>query len=175
MQYYNREDKYDEVCSWYDGYRFGNTDIFNPWSVLNYLDDACHPKAFWQATGNNDIIRQIIAGSSSEVGEHLQLLMQGQTISAYVDTSVIYPELQNDPSSIYSFLLTAGYLKIVCQEERHEENAFCELAIPNKEIFYVYEKEILSAFSGIFRQSTAIAIQKAILKQDIPGLQKELQ
>ena len=175
MQYYNREDKYDEVCSWYDGYRFGNTDIFNPWSVLNYLDDACHPKAFWQATGNNDIIRQIIAGSSSEVGEHLQLLMQGQTISAYVDTSVIYPEIQNDPSSIYSFLLTAGYLKIVCQEERHEENAFCELAIPNKEIFYVYEKEILSAFSGIFRQSTAIAIQKAILKQDIPGLQKELQ
>lgn len=175
LQYYGKPNKYSEVCKWYDGYRFGNTDIFNPWSVLNYLDDRCCPKAFWQATGNNDIIEQIVVDASSEVRDNLQLLMQGKTVSAYIDTSVIYPEIQKDPSSVYSFLLTAGYLKIVRQEERREENAFCELAIPNKEIFYVYEKEILSAFSDIFRQSTAIGIQKAILKQDIEELQKQLQ
>ncbi|MDE7223241.1 MAG: ATP-binding protein [Acetatifactor sp.] len=175
MRYYGRSDKYEEVCQWYDGYRFGNTEIFNPWSVINYLDDRCHPKAFWQATGNNDIIGRIVADSSSEVIDNLQILMQGKTISAYIDTSVIYPEMQNNPSSVYSFLLTAGYLKIAWQEERREENAFCELAIPNREIFYVYEKEILSAFSGVFQQSTAIAIQKAILKQDISELQNQLQ
>lgn len=175
LQYYGKPNKYNEVCKWYDGYRFGNTDIFNPWSVLNYLDDRCCPKAFWQATGSNDIIEQIVVDASSEVRDNLQLLMQGKTVSAYIDTSVIYPEIQKDPSSVYSFLLTAGYLKIVRQEERREENAFCELAIPNKEIFYVYEKEILSAFSDIFRQSTAIAIQKAVLKQDIEELQKQLQ
>lgn len=175
MQYYGKPDKYDEVCEWYDGYQFGNTDIFNPWSVLNYLDDGCRPKAFWQATGNNDIIKQIVADSSSEVRDNLQLLMQGKTIPAYIDTSVIYPEIQNDPSSVYSFLLTAGYLKIVKQEDRREENAFCELAIPNKEIFYVYEKEIISALSDVFRQSTAISIQKAIVNQDIAELKKQLQ
>lgn len=175
LQYYGKPNKYSEVCKWYDGYRFGNTDIFNPWSVLNYLDDRCCPKAFWQATGSNDIIEQIVVDASSEVRDNLQLLMQEKTVSAYIDTSVIYPEIQKDPSSVYSFLLTAGYLKIVRQEERREENAFCELAIPNKEIFYVYEKEILSAFSDIFRQSTAIGIQKAILKQDIEELQKQLQ
>lgn len=175
MQYYGKPDKYDEVCEWYDGYRFGNTEIFNPWSVLNYLDDGCQPKAFWQATGNNDIIKRIVADSSSEVRDNLQLLMRGKTIPAYIDTSVIYPEIQNDPSSVYSFLLTAGYLKIVQQEDRREENAFCELAIPNKEIFYVYEKEIISALSDVFRQSTAIAIQKAIVNQDIAELKKQLQ
>lgn len=175
MQYYGKPYKYDEVCEWYDGYQFGNTEIFNPWSVLNYLDDGCQPKAFWQATGNNDIIRQIVANSSSEVRDNLQLLMQGKTIPAYIDTSVIYPEIQSDPSSVYSFLLTAGYLKIVQQEDRREENAFCELAIPNKEIFYVYEKEIISALSDVFRQSTAIAIQKAIVNQDIAELKKQLQ
>ncbi|MDE7298693.1 MAG: ATP-binding protein [Lachnospiraceae bacterium] len=174
LQYYGSPEKYGEICEWYDGYHFGDTDIFNPWSVLNYLDDCCHPKAFWQATGNNNIIRQIVADSSAEIRDNLQLLMQGKTISAYIDTSVIYPEIQNDPSSVYSFLLTAGYLKITSQEERREENAFCELAIPNREIFYVYEKEILSALPDIFRQSTAIAIQKAILRQDIPELQNQL-
>lgn len=175
LRYYGRTNRYNEVCQWYDGYRFGNTDIFNPWSVLNYLDDCCQPRAFWQATGNNDIIKQIVSEASSEVRDNLQMLMQRKTVTAYIDTSVIYPEIENDPSSVYSFLLTAGYLKIVQQEERREENAFCELAIPNKEIFYVYEKEILSAFSGVFQQSTAIGIQKAILKQDIAELQKQLQ
>ena len=175
MQYYGRPEKLDEVCKWYDGYRFGNTEIFNPWSVLNYLDDHCQPKAFWQATGNNDIIRQIVSESSLEVRENLQLLMQRKSISAYVDTSVIYPEIQNDPSSVYSFLLTAGYLKIVQQKDRIAENAFCELTIPNKEIFYVYEKEIISALSDVFQQSTAIAIQKAVVNQDIQELQKQLQ
>lgn len=171
MQYYGKPDKYKEACEWYDGYRFGNTEIFNPWSVLNYIDDGCRPRAFWQATGSNDIIKQIVTGSSWEVRDHLQLLMQGKTIPAYIDTSVIYPEIQNDPSSVYSFLLTAGYLKIVEQEE----NAICELAIPNKEIFYVYEKEIISALSDVFRQSTAIAIQKSIVNQDIAELKKQLQ
>lgn len=175
MQFYGKSDKYDEVCEWYDGYRFGNTEIFNPWSVLNYLDDGCQPKAFWQATGNNDIIKQIVADASTEIRDNLQLLMQGKTIPAYIDTSVIYPEIQNDPSSVYSFLLTAGYLKIAEQADRREENAFCELAIPNKEIFYVYEKEIISALSDVFRQSTAIAIQKAIVNQDIADLKNQLQ
>lgn len=175
LQHYGYLDRYDEICEWYDGYRFGSTDIFNPWSVLNYLDDHCSPRAFWQATGNNDIIRQIASDASPEVRDNLQLLMQGKTVSAYIDTSVIYPELQNNPSSVYSFLLMAGYLKPIYQEERYEENAFCDLAIPNKEIFYVYEKEILSMLSDSLRQPTAIAIQKAILKQDISELKKHLQ
>ncbi len=174
-EYYGRTDKYDEISEWYDGYRFGDTDIFNPWSVLNYMDENCTAKAYWQFTGDNSIIRQIVAKADDETADNLRKLMQGQKVSSYVDTSVIYPEIKNDPTTIYSFLLSAGYLKVVKKEELHDGNAICDIAIPNKEITYVYEREILSAFANMFSQSTAIAIRQAIIRQDAPKLQDNLQ
>lgn len=174
LDYYGKSDRLDEICEWYDGYLFGCTEIFNPWSVLNYLDDNCFPKAFWQATGSNDIIREIISNATPEILENMQLLLQGKSISTYVDLSVIYPEIQNNPATIYSFLLIAGYLKIVQQSPCYDGNAICDVAIPNKEISYVYEKEILTV-SDVITQSTAIAIQQAVIKQDAAELQKQLQ
>lgn len=173
--YYHVSDKYDEICDWYDGYCFGKQDIFNPWSVINYFYNDCTPKAFWQSTGDNSIIRQIVAEADEETSDHLRQLMQGQVISSYIDTSVIYPEIKSNPITIYSFLLAAGYLKIVKKLDCHDGNAICDIAIPNKEIFYVYEKEILSALSSVISQSTAIAVQQAIINQDIPKLQEQLQ
>ena len=174
LDYYGYSEKFEEVCEWYDGYRFGSTEIFNPWSVLNYLDEACTPKAFWQSTGDNSIIRQIISGGTEEIFENLQMLLQGKTISSYMDTSVIYPEIENNPASVYSFLLSAGYLKAVTTEVCFDGNNICDIAIPNKEIFYVYEKEIISAFSGHFKQATAISIKHALLKRNIQEFQKHL-
>jgi len=175
LTYYGCRNKFEEVCEWYDGYRFGNAEIFNPWSVLNYLDESCSPKAFWQSTGDNSIIRQIISGGTEEIYENLQLLMQGKTISSYVDTSVIYPEIENNPASVYSFLLSAGYLKAVQSESCFDGNNICDIAIPNKEIFYVYEKEIISAFAGYFKQATAISVKQALLRQNMPEFQKHLE
>jgi hypothetical protein len=175
MDYYDQADKYNEICEWYDGYCFGDTDIFNPWSVLNYMDENCSAKAYWQSTGDNSIIRQIVAEADAETADNLRKLMQGQIISSYIDTSVIYPEIHDNPTTIYSFLLSAGYLKVVTKNELHDGNAICDIAIPNKEIFFVYEKEILSALTNVIAQSTAIAIQQAIITQDIPKLQDNLQ
>ncbi len=175
MSYYDNADKYDEICDWYDGYRFGETDIFNPWSVLNYMDEKCVAKAYWQSTGDNSIIRQIVSDADDETAENLRSLMQGKIVSSYIDTSVIYPEIKSNPFTIYSFLLAAGYLKIVKKDELPDENSFCDVSIPNKEIKFVYEREILSALSDVISQSTVIAIQKAIMTQDIPKLQEHLQ
>lgn len=175
MQYYGRSDKYDEICEWYDGYRFGNTDIFNPWSVLNYLDENCYPKAFWQSTGDSSVIRQIVSEADIETSENLRKLMQGQTVSSYIDTSVVYPEIKGNPSTIYSFLLATGYLKTVRKDNCHDGNAICNVSIPNREIYYVYEKEILSALSGSISPSTAISIQQAILSRNVPMLREHLE
>ena len=71
LNYYGAIDKYEEVCEWYDGYLFGNTEIFNPWSVINYIADCCFPKAFWQSTGSNNIIGEIIASATTEITENL--------------------------------------------------------------------------------------------------------
>lgn len=175
LRYYGKTNKFEEVCRWYDGYLFGETEIFNPWSVINYIDDDCSPRAFWQSTGSNSIIGEIISNATLEIQENLQLLMQGKAISTYVDTAVIYPDIRKNPYTIYSFLLMAGYLKIVDRKALYDGNDICTIAIPNKEIFYVYEKEILSCLADVISPSTAIAIQQAIIMKDIPNLQKYLQ
>lgn len=173
--YYCVEDKYEEISEWYDGYVFGDKEIYNPWSVINYFSEKYLARAYWQSTGDNSIIRQIVLESDDEMAENLRRLMQGETISTYVDTAVIYPEIKNNPTTIYSFLIAAGYLKTIKKEYWPDGNSVCDVAIPNKEIFYVYEKEILSALSDVISHPTAIAIQQAILRGDMVKLQEQLQ
>lgn len=172
LAYYDYEDKYQEICEWYDGYRFGNSEIFNPWSVINYISDQCFPKAFWQSTGSNDIIGEIIGTATPEINENLYKLFCGNTVTTYVDTSVIYPEVQNNPNSIYSFLLVAGYLKVAEIYPQNDGNYMCDVAIPNKEILYVYEKEVLNRTN---QNNVSISIHKAIFSKDTSKLQSLLE
>ena len=168
--YYDVTEKYGEICEWYDGYRFGETEIFNPWSVINYFNNNCKPKAFWQSTGSNDIIGDVLANADEDIFERLNSLMQGHSFLTYVDTGVIYPQIKNNPSSVYSFLLVAGYLKAVRSDAEFGSDYMCEVAIPNKEISFVYSKEILSKLDDLIPQSTAIAIQEAIYADDPAAL-----
>lgn len=160
--YYSAPDKFDEVCEWYDGYRFGKTDIFNPWSVINYFSNDCEPRAFWLSTGSNDIIGEIIKEADNEIYERLSSLVNGGAFTTYIDTSVIYPQIKNNPSSIYSFLLMAGYLKVVKSSVSISGDFMCEVALPNKEISLVYRKEILQKLENLIPQATAIAVEEAI-------------
>lgn len=172
LAYYDYEDKYQEICEWYDGYRFGNSEIFNPWSVINYISDQCFPKAFWQSTGSNDIIGEIIGTATPEINENLYKLFCGNTVTTYVDTSVIYPEVQSNPNSIYSFLLVAGYLKAAEIYPQNDGNYMCDVAIPNKEILYVYEKEVLNRTN---QNNVSISIHQAIFSKDTSKLQSLLE
>lgn len=172
MRYYGKDDKYNELSEWYDGYRFGNTEIFNPWSVINYISDNCFPKAFWQSTGSNEIIGEIIQTATPEITKDLYKLLCGEKIAAYIDTGVIYPEVQNNPYSIYSFLLVAGYLKVANIYPQSDGNFMCDVAIPNKEITFVYEKEVLNRTN---QNSLAISISQAIFSRDTQKLQALLE
>ena len=173
--YYGVPEKYDEMCEWYDGYRFGNTEIFNPWSVIGYFGNECTPRAFWQSTGSNDIISEVLKLATPETMERLKALMQGEAFVTHIDTGVIYPQIQKNPSSIYSFLLVTGYLKSVKAAQPFGSDYMCEVALPNKEISYVYSKEILSQLENLIPPSAAIAIQEAIYTMDISALQKRLE
>lgn len=174
-EYYNAPEKYQELCDWYDGYHFGNTEIFNPWSVIGYFNNNCRPKAFWQSTGSNEIIREVLASATPDIMERLELLMQGKSFLTHIDTGVIYPQIQNNPSSVYSFLLVAGYLKTVSCDQSYGEDYMCEVALPNKEISFVYSKEILSQLESIIPRSIAIEIQEALYKMDVDALQRGLE
>lgn len=175
VAYYGAADKYQELCEWYDGYRFGKTEIFNPWSVIGYFNNACEPKAFWVSTGSNDIIGEALKEADSDIYERLEALMKGQAFVSYVDTGVIYPQIKKNPSSIYSFLLMTGYLKVVGDRQPFGTEYMCELALPNKEIASVYSREILSQLEDAIPMSTSIALQEALFKMDIEALQKKIQ
>lgn len=173
-EYYHAADKLEEIGEWYDGYRFGETEIFNPWSVINYFGNTCKPRPFWQSTGSNDIISEVIANADEEIYERLEQLLQDKKIAALIDTGVIYPQIKKNPSTIYSFLLVAGYLKAENVDISPNGDYMCEISLPNKEIKTVYNKEILQKLEGIVSQSTAVGIQESIYTNDTQKLQRYL-
>ena len=173
--YYDAEDKYSEICEWYDGYLFGRSEIFNPWSVINYFSNECEPGAYWQSTGSNEIIGDILTKATPEITENLRKLLQGESISAYIDTGVIYPEVVKNPQSIYSFLLVAGYLKLSEAVLMPDGNYLCKVCIPNKEIAFVYAKEILGRLNLPESESTAVEISRAIYDKDIEKLKASIE
>lgn len=173
--YYGVADKYAELCAWYDGYRFGRTEIFNPWSVINYFNSGCEPRAFWQTTGSNDIIGEIIGVADAEIYERLTSLVNGKSFVTYIDTSVIYPQIKSNPSSIYSFLLVAGYLKVLKTVPAFSGDFMCEVSLPNKEIAYVYNKEILQKLDKLIPMAAAISMQEALYSADSRKLKAVMQ
>lgn len=173
--YYHALDKLDELCEWYDGYRFGDTEIFNPWSVINYFSIGCKPRAFWQSTGSNDIISEVIAKADKDIYERLEKLLRGEKFTTLIDTGVIYPQIQKNPSTIYSFLLVAGYLKAENLDVSSSGDFMGEVSLPNKEIRAVYNKEVLQKLDGIVSQSSAVSIQEAVYANDTLQLQKSME
>lgn len=174
-EYYGAADKYEEICQWYDGYRFGKTEIFNPWSVVNYFSNECEPRPFWVSTGSNDIIGEVLAEADEEIYNRLTSLVNGGTFTTFIDTSVIYPQIRSNPSTIYSFLLVTGYLKVLKITPSFSGDFMCEVALPNREISLVYNKEILQRLENLIPSSTAISIQEAIFSGDYARLKTQIQ
>lgn len=174
-EYYGAADKYDEICQWYDGYHFGKTEIFNPWSVVNYFSNGCEPRPFWVSTGSNDIIGEVLAEADEEIYSRLTELINGGTITTFIDTGVIYPQIRRDPSTIYSFLMVTGYLKAVKTTTSFNGDFMCEVAMPNREISLVYNKEILQRLEHFIPQSAAVSIQEAIFCGDNVRLKAQIQ
>ena len=136
----------DEVKEWYDGYLFGNTEIYNPWSTLMYVDKKSHfssykPTSFWANTSGNDLVVNYIQNGSDELHEEFEQLIQGKTLEKYIKPGLTYREMDNI-NNIYSFLLLTGYLRVV---EDLGENKY-RLVIPNKEVYEIYKQSFMSYF-----------------------------
>ena len=173
--YYDVSAKYPEICEWYDGYRFGISEIFNPWSVINYFSNSCEPRPFWLSTSSNEIIGEVIRNAGAEIYEQLENLVKGGEILTTIDTDVVYPRIRSNPASVYSFLLVAGYLKVTKIDTADNGDYMCLVAIPNKEIFFVYKKEILSMLEPIIPPASAAAIRQALYSGDSQALQAGMQ
>lgn len=171
---YGKGSRFKEARDWYDGYLFGDTKIFNPWSIMNYVDDGCvSPRPYWVDTGNNELIGEIIKNLRPEEEEKLKEVLEGKSILSPIDLDVIYPDVSKNPDTVYSFLLVAGYLS-TARISQYGDLSYAELVIPNREVKTAFEKEILGKFGQIIKSSSALRIQVALLEKDGVGLEKEL-
>lgn len=143
---YNLSEKMDEVKEWYDGYQFGNKEIYNPWSTLMYVknitqDVSFKPISFWTNTSSNDLVVKYIQNGDKKLRKEFDVLMSGQTLIKYIKPELTYREMDNI-NNIYSFLLLTGYLKVI---KDRGENQY-ELVIPNKEVYEIYKQSFMSYF-----------------------------
>lgn len=143
---YNLSEKMDEVKKWYDGYQFGNKEIYNPWSTLMYVknitqDVSFKPISFWANTSGNDIVVKYIQNGDKKLRKEFDVLMKGQSLIKYIKPELTYREMDNI-NNIYSFLLLTGYLKVI---KDRGENQY-ELVIPNKEVYEIYKQSFMSYF-----------------------------
>lgn len=143
---YNLSEKMDEVKKWYDGYQFGNKEIYNPWSTLMYVknimqDVSFKPISFWANTSGNDIVVKYIQNGDKKLRKEFDVLMNGQSLIKYIKPELTYREMDNI-NNIYSFLLLTGYLKVI---KDRGENQY-ELVIPNKEVYEIYKQSFMSYF-----------------------------
>ncbi len=143
---YNLSEKMDEIKKWYDGYQFGNKEIYNPWSTLMYVknitqDVSFKPISFWANTSGNDIVVKYIQNGDKKLRKEFDVLMNGQSLIKYIKPELTYREMDNI-NNIYSFLLLTGYLKVI---KDRGENQY-ELVIPNKEVYEIYKQSFMSYF-----------------------------
>ncbi|MGB9975780.1 AAA family ATPase [Thermovenabulum sp.] len=134
---FNMLDRYEEIKEWYNGYKFGNTDgIYNPWSVINYIS-LKQPQAFWVNTSSNDLIRNLIVKSSTDIKEQISKLISGEVIEKDIKISTALRDITYDKEAIWSLFLFAGYL--TAQEKSIKGlKAYCKILIPNRELKELY-------------------------------------
>lgn len=176
LDYYGVTEKESELQEWYDGYLFGNEEIYNPWSVINYISKGCVPQAYWVNTGKNEILEDVLKVADEDVTEKLYSLILGDKVLTRIDQNVVYRSLTDNPANIYSLLLVAGYLKITTKELQADGSYLCQVSIPNKEIASVYKSEVLDHLMqiGAVSRTTADKIAESLFLNDYAKLEKAI-
>lgn len=152
-EYYGVPERFEEIQDWYDGYRIGDREIYNPWSVINYFADGCRAQAYWSQTSRNAILQSMLRKSDPEMKRELRELLEGKSCEKIISDSVTYDVLDrgavetapDDPSVLYTLLVMTGYLKIERVIRTLSTAYVCEVQIPNREIRTLYADEILDS------------------------------
>ena len=160
-----------EVKAWYDGFVFGEQkDIYNPWSIINYLDKK-KIALYWAESSSNGLINNLIQKGSSYIKKMLETLISGKNIKVPIDEQIVFSELDYSEDAVWSLMLASGYLKVVSSEElnliRESDNEY-ELALTNREILFMFKKMILRWFSPAKSETNEFI--KALITGDIESM-----
>lgn len=156
-------DKMDELASWYDGYDFGGEDVYNPWSVLNYLDKGCVAQPYWTNTSSNEVVRRLVERADEATNSELTTLVEGGTIDESLDLSIVYGQIDSDTSAIWSQLYLAGYVTTRDVSEPNNTSLVRRLEVPNLEVGRLFQGELLDrAIAGAGSRQSLAALHTAL-------------
>jgi hypothetical protein len=177
-EYYNMQQKYEVIKDWYNGYIFGETNVYNPWSVIQYIDDLTaninrYPKSYWANTSSNSIVKSLIEKSDDETKAEIETLIEGKTIEKPIHEDITYDEVYDSMDNLYNFMFFTGYFKKV-NERLDEDTRYLELAIPNREIKYIFREKVLKWFNAKIKAEDLSKVYTSVLKGDVETFQSEI-
>ena len=164
-------DEKEIVKTWYDGFKFGEkSDIYNPWSIINYLDKK-KIALYWADSSSNGLINSLVQKGSSYIKTMVENLIRGEKINVVIDEQIVFSELDYSEDAVWSLMLASGYLKVVSSEElnliRESDNEY-ELALTNREILFMFRKMILRWFSPAKHETNEFI--RALISGDIESM-----
>ena len=175
LKYYKLEDKANEIKEWNDGYLFGDTQIYNPWSTINYIKNLTvnpnYPcKPYWSNTSSNEIVKRLIEESNDRTKNAIEELINGTPVRSQIYEDITYGTIDVNSEYIWSFLLFTGYLKVINYETIGDETYY-EMMIPNTEVKSIYKNTIRAWFEKKINADGRTDILEAILKADAEKLE----
>lgn len=178
LSYYHLEEYADTVKRWYDGYMFGEANVYNPWSVINYVSEAisgsqAFPRPYWSNTSSNSIVRDLIERADASVKEEVEKLIAGGTIEKPVHEDITYDSIYDSDDNLWNFLFFTGYLKLVSQRMSGRD-LMVTMAIPNEEVAYIYDNTIKNWFRDEIKTQDLTVMYQAMLTGNSDSFQKEL-
>ncbi|MVX63731.1 AAA family ATPase [Clostridium chromiireducens] len=167
LKYYDLNDKSDEIKNWYNGYIFGGQVIYNPWSVLNFIDNnEAGFMPYWINSSSNDLIKRLLIKGNENMKLELEELIKGNTINKVIDDNIVMSEVEDSNENIWSFLLMSGYLKAL-KTELIRGRLNCELKIPNEEVHIFYENLIEKWFKEVMTNEKYMTMLKMLTSGNI--------
>lgn len=176
LKYYHCTNRYSDIKEWYDGYHFGNADIYCPWDVINFVkklltDSNAKPSAFWINSSGNDLVKLFVDKADQSTKDEIERLVAGESVTKRIRLDLTYDEIENSIDNVWSVLFTTGYLTNI----GNPESGVYELVIPNREVHEVFVLQIQEWFQrSVAKEESMPEFSKAILEVDAEGLQKQL-
>ncbi len=170
LAHYGLEGNQEAVQKWYDGYQFGETEVYNPWSVINYVD-SCYkdkkefPRPYWSNTSSNSIVRTLVERADLSVKQEIEALIEGKTITKPIHEDITYDDMDSTQDNLWNFLFFTGYLKKISEHQDGEE-ILVEMAIPNSEVRYIYKNTVLRWFEEKTKKKELSPLYESILDGD---------
>ena len=170
---------FDTIKSWYNGYLFGDSNVYNPWSVIQFIDDFKEdlnqfPSAYWANTSSNSIVRKLIEYADDDTKNEIEALIEGKTVEKIIHEDITYDEVYRTMDNLWNFMFFTGYFRKVSERMDDKDNHFITLALPNREVKYIFRTKILAWFQEKIQEKDLSVLYTAIINKDTDVFEQEL-